>query len=66
MKSDRNEEVDNLKALVSLWRQEEGRLRFLLKHPGTSPSIRGQASGRLGAVLDQIQVLTDERRFTLG
>jgi len=41
MKSDRNEEVDNLKALVSLWRQEEGRLRFLLKLQG--PHLRYEA-----------------------
>jgi hypothetical protein len=50
----------NIESLISLWQEEEKRLRLTLEDPNTSPSIKHQVSERLASVLDQIQGLADE------
>lgn len=64
MDLDGDNEMTNLQALIGLWQQEEMRLRSIIKDPQCSPSIRGQASERLGAVLEQIRAAADELAAT--
>lgn len=60
MNPDRDSDSTNLQALIGLWQDEEKRLRSIIKDPQTSPTIRGQASQRVGSVVEQIRALVDE------
>ena len=55
-----NADMTNIQSLITLWQDEENRLRSIVKDPQTSPMVKEQASERLASVLDQIKDLADE------
>jgi hypothetical protein len=60
MNTDRETDKTNLQALIGLWQDEEMRLRSIIRDTETASLVRDQASLRLGSVVEQIRVFTDE------
>ena len=60
MNPDRGTDMTHIRSLIALWRDEEKRLRPIIKDPQTSPTIQDQVSERLASVLDQIKGLANE------
>jgi hypothetical protein len=60
MTPDHETDIANIQSLIGMWRDEEERLRSIIKDPQTSPSVKEQVTKKLGSVLDQIRSYADE------